>query len=162
MLNNLHSFIQDLRNSSSKIKSQRNTILADVDMNTVDDNENKKTDNNHSQRNYKFKHPVQPATDSPQSNIGFANIGNNRKRRNQPARQTTLKNSIYSSTSSDDEVEDSTIEYCRPQNQWRPSKRNNDSVSREFIVFCTSFVLVLYIYILLCLMGNISNYLLSI
>ena len=158
MLKNLHPIIQDYRNSSSKIKSQTNTILADVDLNTADDNENKQPGNNHSQRNYKFKQPVQPVTDSPQSNRGFANSSNNRKRRNQPARQPTLKNSIYSSTSSDDEVEDSTIEYYRPQNQWRPSKRNDDSVSTEFILFGSSFVLILCIYILQCLIRNINNY----
>ncbi|TMW54849.1 hypothetical protein DOY81_000082 [Sarcophaga bullata] len=122
---------EDFRNSLSKIKPQTNTILADVAVNSLDDNENKKSDNNYSQRNYKFKHPVQPATDSPQTTIGFGSISNNRKRRNQPARQLTLKNSIYSSTSSDDEAEDSTIEYCRPQNLWRPSKRVDESYVPE-------------------------------
>lgn len=92
---------------------------------------NKKSANETFQRNLRTKFSSQ-STNEPhhQSNTGFASASDNRKRRTQPVRQTTLKNFNYSSTSSDDEADDSVIEYCRPQNYWRPTKCNDEHVSK--------------------------------
>lgn len=91
-------------------------------MYTLSNNENKKPENIQTQR------PIQLTSSQQQ------NVGTNRKRRNQPARQTSaVKHYNEFSLSSGDEDDDESFNYNNFSKQlWRPNK--SECVSKFYLL----------------------------